>query len=161
MHSTLFSTPLGFRQVIKNILCLGIVFYDNYRQLDSVVLTFNGSHFYHIYFNHGSLAGYFYIHCFQRLFKNTSFKWKRFSFFSFTQNKICSLLLSTKKKIIFGYLTRTELYVLKPNPSQVWLWRCGLPVSSLLQAGSGHIGLIFYAPSIYLSILKKSLVDWT
>lgn len=144
MHSMLFSTPLEFQQVIKNILCLGIVFYDNYMQLDSVVLTFKGSHFYHIYFNHGSLAGYIYIHCFQRRFKNTSFKGKRFSF-SFTQNKIHSLFFPTKKKIIFGYLVMTELSVLKRNLSRVWLWRCGPPMSSFLQHGAVLLVLYLYA----------------
>lgn len=55
MHCELFSTLLGLSQIINNILCLGIVFYDNYMQLDSVVLIFNGLLFYHMYFNGGSL----------------------------------------------------------------------------------------------------------
>lgn len=131
MHSKLFSTPLGLWEVIKNILCLGIVFHDNYMQLDSVVLTYNGSHFYHFYFNCGSLVTYVYICCFHRLFKNISPKWKRFPF-SFTPKQIILPFAPNKEKIVFGYRIMIELSVL--SFSQMWLKRCRCPASSLLQA---------------------------
>lgn len=135
MHCELFSTLLGLSQIINNILCLGIVFCDNYMQLDSVVLTFKGPLFYHIYFSGGSLIQlpfaiiYFKLHFILKIhLLNTSF--------NLTFNKIYILSLSINKKVIFDYLKMTELPALRRNFSQVWLRRFRLSVSSLLWEGT-------------------------
>lgn len=143
MHSELFSIPLGLWQIINKILCLPIVFSHHSLQPDSVVLLLmgpcfyhiysNGGSFYHVYSNDGALYGSICHNCFHRLLENVSVKWKKSSFF-FTLNKIYSLLLPTKRKIVFDYLKMTELPALKIHLPRIWLRRFRRSMLSVLKA---------------------------